>query len=118
MAFLRTLSACTRLRCGVGAGLLVCVAALALLGAPGHARADDAALAVQRLDQVPAALTVGVIGDSLMPLEGLSGDKLAGFSGDLLMQLIPQDRVHVIPRACSAAATNSSRRPAPAKSTS
>jgi PAS domain S-box-containing protein len=101
MAFLRTLSACTRLRCGVGAGLLVCVAALALLGAPGHARADDAALAVQRLDQVPAALTVGVIGDSLMPLEGLSGDKLAGFSGDLLMQLIPQDRVHVIPRVFS-----------------
>ncbi|MGM3274496.1 ATP-binding protein [Ralstonia sp. 24A2] len=93
-----TLSPLTRMRGGIGAGLLACAAALAWLGSANEARAEDAAHAVQLVHQIPSKLTVGVVGESMMPLEGVAADKLTGFSGDLLMQLIPQDRVRIVPR--------------------
>ncbi|WP_296223507.1 ATP-binding protein [Ralstonia sp. UBA689] len=89
------LSPLARLRIGIGVGALVCVAILAWLG---DARAEDAAKVAQRVNQIPSTLTVGVIRKSKMPLEGVSGDKLTGFSGDLLSQLIPRDRVRLVPR--------------------
>lgn len=92
------LSARARLRIGVGAGLLACVAALAWLGGMRDAGADDAAQTVQRLSQLPAKLTVGVIGEAMLPLEGVEADRLTGFSGDLLLHLIPQDQVRIVPR--------------------
>ncbi|MBN6207750.1 ATP-binding protein [Ralstonia flatus] len=92
-----TLSAAARLRIGIGAGLLACVAALAWLGDSRDADAEDAARSVQRLTQFPPKVTVGVISDAMAPLEGVEADRLSGFSGDLLMHLIPQDQVRVIP---------------------
>ena len=97
-ARLSPLSPLTRLRVGIGAGLLACAAALAWLSGEDEAHAEDAAQAVQLFHQIPSKLTVGVIGESMMPLEGVAADKLTGFSGDLLMQLIPQDRVRIVPR--------------------
>ncbi len=95
------LSPLARLRMGIGAGLLACAAALAWLSSAGEAHAEDAAQAVQLFHQMPSKLTVGVVGESMMPLEGVAGDKLTGFSGDLLRQLLPQDRVRIVPRVFS-----------------
>lgn len=91
-------SALTRLRIGVGAGMLACVAVLTWLGSAHDADAEDAAQVVQRVSPMPSQLTVGVIGDTMMPLEGVAANRLTGFSGDLLMQLIPQDQVRIVPR--------------------
>ena len=95
------LSPLARLRLGIGAGLLACAVALAWLSSADEAHAEDAAQAVQLFHQMPSKLTVGVIGESMMPLEGVAGDKLTGFSGDLLRQLLPQDRVRIVPRVFS-----------------
>jgi len=92
-----TLSVSARLRIGIGAGLLACAVALGWLGSSPDADAEDAAQAVQRLTQFPPKVTVGVISDAMAPLEGVEADRLSGFSGDLLMHLIPQDQVRVIP---------------------
>lgn len=89
------LSSLARLRIGIGVGVLICMAMLARLG---NAHAEDTAEVAQRFSQLPSTLIVGVIGESKMPLEGVSADKLTGFSGDLLSQLIPQDRVRLVPR--------------------
>ena len=92
------LSAPARMRIGIGAGMLACVAVLAWAGSPRDADAEDAAQVVQRLNPIPSRLIVGVIGDAMMPLEGVAADHLTGFSGDLLTQLIPQDQVRIVPR--------------------
>ncbi|CAJ0900060.1 Sensor histidine kinase RcsC [Ralstonia mannitolilytica] len=95
-----TRSASMRQRIGiaVGVGTLVCAAVLAWAGSVLDAHAEDAAHAVHSVSQVPPEITVGVIGKTMMPLEGVAADRLTGFSGDLLMQLIPQDQVRVVPR--------------------
>ncbi|MGL6155873.1 MAG: hypothetical protein ACRC1O_04615, partial [Ralstonia mannitolilytica] len=87
-----------RIRLGVGVGTLVCAAVLAWAGSLTDAHAEDAAHAVHSVNQVPPQITVGVIGKTMMPLEGVAADRLTGFSGDLLMHLIPQDQVRVVPR--------------------
>ncbi|MCT7315374.1 transporter substrate-binding domain-containing protein [Ralstonia sp. CHL-2022] len=92
-----TRSASARLRLGIGAGLLACAVALGWASGTRDADAEDAAQAVQRLTQFPSKVTVGVISDAMAPLEGVEADRLSGFSGDLLMHLIPQDQVRVIP---------------------
>jgi len=92
------LSTRARLRIGIGAGLLLCVAVLAWLGGTRNADAEDAARTIPRMASFPPRLTVGVIGDAMMPLEGVEAGRLNGFSGDLLMHLIPQDQVRVVPR--------------------
>ncbi|WP_430715435.1 ATP-binding protein [Ralstonia flaminis] len=89
------------MRMGIGAGLLACAVALAWLSGAGKAHAEDAAHAVQLFHQIPPKLTVGVVGESMMPLEGVAGDKLTGFSGDLLIQLLPHDHVRITPRVFS-----------------
>lgn len=91
-------SARMRLRIGIGAGMLACAAALAWVSSIFDAHAEDAAQAIQNLSQVPPQISVGVIAETMMPLEGVAADKLTGFSGDLLMHLIPQDQVRVVPR--------------------
>jgi PAS domain S-box-containing protein len=96
-----TRSASARLRLGIGAGLLACAVALGWASGTRDADAEDAAQAVQRLTQFPSKVTVGVISDAMAPLEGVEADRLSGFSGDLLMHLIPQDQVRVIPRVFS-----------------
>ncbi len=85
------------LRVGIVAGLLACAAAFVWLGGARNADAEDAAQTIQRLKQFPPKVTVGVISDAMAPLEGVEADRLSGFSGDLLMRLIPQDQVRVIP---------------------
>ena len=92
-----TRSTFARLRLGIGAGLLACAVALGWASGTRDADAEDAAQAVQRLTQFPSKVTVGVISDAMAPLEGVEADRLSGFSGDLLMHLIPQDQVRVIP---------------------
>ena len=91
------LSTATRLRIAIGAGLLVCAGALCWLGNAREAEAEGAERSVQRLNQFPSELSVGVIGDAMTPLEGVEADHLSGFSGDLLMHLIPQDQVRLVP---------------------
>jgi PAS domain S-box-containing protein len=91
-------SALTRLRIGIGAGLLACVAVLAWLDCTREVHAEDAAQAALRLSPMPSQLTVGVIGNAMMPLEGVVANRLTGFSGDLLMQLISHDQTRVVPR--------------------
>jgi len=98
MASRALLTAKTGLRLALGAGVLACVATLAWLGTAPDADAEDAAQTVQHLDAIPNKLTVGVIGEAMMPLEGVAAGRLTGFSGDLLMRLIPQDHVRVVPR--------------------
>ena len=92
-----TLLTSARVRIGIGAGLVACAAALLWLSGSPDADAEDAAQAVQRLTQFPPKVTVGVISDAMAPLEGVEAGRLSGFSGDLLMHLIPQDQVRVIP---------------------
>ncbi|MCO5400675.1 ATP-binding protein [Ralstonia soli] len=92
------LSALARVRIGIGAGVLACAAALAWAGGTRDADAEDAVQVVHRLPPIPSRLTVGVISDTMMPLEGVAADHLTGFSGDLLTQLIPQDQVRIVPR--------------------
>jgi ABC-type amino acid transport substrate-binding protein len=80
---------------------VVCAAILVWWGGDGARQADtgDAGQGpVYRLARFPPMLIVGVIGNAMMPLEGIEADRLSGFSGDLLMQLIPHDQVRVIPR--------------------
>src|SRR5262249_49927773 len=98
MASRANLSARTRLRVAIGAGMLACAAVLAWLGGTRDAHAEDAAQAVQRLNQMPSKLIVGVISETMMPLEGVTAGRLTGFSGDLLMHLIPQDQVRIVTR--------------------
>ncbi|MEA3269014.1 MAG: transporter substrate-binding domain-containing protein [Pseudomonadota bacterium] len=80
---------------------VVCAAILVWWGGDGAWQADtgDAGQGpVYRLARFPPTLIVGVIGNAMMPLEGIEADRLSGFSGDLLMQLIPHDQVRVVPR--------------------
>ncbi|CAJ0800139.1 Sensor histidine kinase RcsC [Ralstonia condita] len=98
MALHRKLSPRSRLRLGIGAGLLVCAAAAGWLGSADNADAEGAAQSGRGLPPFPPKLTVGVIGQAMKPLEGVEANRLSGFSGDLLMHLIPQDRVRIVPR--------------------
>jgi PAS domain S-box-containing protein len=84
------------MRAAIGTGLLVCVAALGWVNS-GHG-ADAPAQGGRTLPPLPPQLTVGVIGQAMTPLEGVEANRLSGFSGDLLMHLIPQDQVRVVPR--------------------
>lgn len=79
---------------------LICAAILVWWGggAPPNDTDDAAHGQAYRFAHFPPTLIVGVIGNAMMPLEGIEADRLSGFSGDLLMQLVPHDQVRVVPR--------------------